>query len=459
MWKLSIAVFVVVFVDLFGASLHAQRHGLVVRVDGLELASGRVLSIVVDGDADNPDAALVALIPDAAPSHFFGRGLDIASIDGEIVFNGEVIEALATGDRSGRRPIVTIRALNRAHRLTHEKRTRTFVGRSDADIARQLAMESGLQAEIGTDVLIQHDHVHQQNQTDLEFLMERASRIGYEVVVDHTTLHFRRRRASLPTAIGCKPNAVLLNAFLVKLSSASSAVEVSVRGWDPVKKEPIIGKARQEVIALSTAASNTDPRPATVDLGFVEALQTGATSYAAAAGTLSALTARNLSSEMRVEGSASLRAGGAVVLQGAGSAFDGEYNVTQTHIASADRAIAGTRCCASCAPIARSSCCPRWATKCSSRSSMEMSTSRSLSDRSGIRRRFHALPPAALAGTDRRNRGGDLSDGSESSWSVTRPKRGATWRLWKGPQRPQPLRPEKAAPFVVVYFSASCFSF
>ena len=328
MWKLSIAVFVLVFVDLSGASLHAQRRGLAVRVDGVELSSGRLVSIVIDGDTNNPDAAVVALIPDPARSPFVGRGLDIATIDGENVFNGEIMEAVATVDRSGR-SIVTIQALNRAYRLTLEKRTRTFDGRSDADIARQLALESGLQAETGTDVLIQHDHVYQQNQTDLEFLMERASRIGYDVFVDQTTLHFRRRRASLPTAIGCRPEAVLLHAFLVKLSSASSAVEVSVRGWDPVKKEPIIGKARQDVIALSAATSNTDPRP-TVDLGFVEALQTGATSYAAAAGTLSALTARNLSSEMRVEGSASLRAREAVILQGAGSAFDGEYYITQT---------------------------------------------------------------------------------------------------------------------------------
>ena len=114
MWKLSIAVFVVGFVDLFGASLHAQRHGLAVRLDGVELASGRLLSIVVDGDTDSPDAALVALIPDAAPSHVIGRGLDIASIDGENVFNGEVMEAVPTVDRSGR-SILTIRALNRAY--------------------------------------------------------------------------------------------------------------------------------------------------------------------------------------------------------------------------------------------------------------------------------------------------------------------------------------------------------
>ena len=329
MWKLSIAVFSVVFVALSGASLHAQRSGLTVRVDGVELASGRLLSIVIDGDTDNPDAAVVVLIPDAAPTHFFGRGLDLATIDGENVFNGEIIEAAATVDRSGR-SIVTIRALNRAHRLTLEKRTRTFEGRSDADIARQLALESGLQAETGTEVLIQHDHVYQQNQTDLEFLMERASRIGYEVFVDQMTLHFRRRRASVPTAIGCQPEAVLLDLFLAKLSSASSAVEVSVRGWDPVKKEPIIGTARQDVIALSAAAPDADPRRAMVDLGFVEALQTGATSYAAALGTLSALTARNLSSEMRVEGSAALRVRGTVILQGVGSAFDGEYHVTQT---------------------------------------------------------------------------------------------------------------------------------
>ena len=318
------------FLNAHVVSLHAQDRQLAVRIGGVDIAPGSVLSIIVDSDTDNPDAASITVPADPALSNHFGRGIDIASIDGEPVFNGEVVEIAATVDRSGR-PTAIIRALNRLHRLGRGKQTRVFDDMSDADIARQLATEAGLQAETpGVEASIRHDHVYQQNQTDLEFLMERAAAIGYELFADETTLHFQRRRAAPQTVVGCPPDGVLLKAFLVKLSSADSAAEVTVRGWDPEKKQQIIGKARQSVIALSRTASDPDPRPATLDLGFVEALQTGAAAHASAAGALSAITARNLSSEMRVEGNPTIRPRARVALQGAGSHFDGEYYVTQT---------------------------------------------------------------------------------------------------------------------------------
>jgi Bacteriophage probable baseplate hub protein len=330
MAKLSIAVFVAVFLDVHASVLHAQGGGLTVRIGGVELPSGRVLSIVVDSDTENPDAALIALPPDTARSNDYGRGIDIATIDGQPLFNGEIVEVAASVDRSGR-AIAMVRALNRLHRLARGKQTRTFDGISDAELARRLALEAGLQAETsGMESLIQHDHVYQHNQTDLEFLLERAARIGYEVFADETTVHFQKRRTVLPTTVGCRPDVALLKSFLVKLSSAGSVAEVTVRGWDFVAKKEITGRARQGVIALSAAASDADPRPSTVDLGFVETLQSGAAAHATAAGALSAITARNLSAEMNVEGIAALRAGRSVVLQGAGSAFDGEYYVTQT---------------------------------------------------------------------------------------------------------------------------------
>ena len=315
--------------DAHAVVLHAQGNGLTVRIDGVSLSSGRVLSIVVDSETDSPDAALIALRQDTSLRSFHGRGIDIAALDGQVVFNGEIVEIAAAADPSDG-PVVMVRALNRIHRLTRQKRTRSFDESSDADIARQLAAEAGLQAETpGIEASIRHPRVHQDNQTDFEFLRDRAARIGYEVFVDGTTLHFQRRRAGLPTAIGCSRDGVFLEMFFARLSSAGNIAEVTVRGWDPVKKEEIIGRARQGVIALSRAATDSVLQPPTLDLGFVEGLQTAAASHAVAAGALSAITARNISGEMSVEGDAGLRAGGRVVLAGAGTAFDGDYYVTQ----------------------------------------------------------------------------------------------------------------------------------
>jgi phage protein D len=234
-----------------------------------------VLSIVVDSDTGNPDMASIAVTPGTTLPDA-GRALSIATVDGEPVFTGEIVDVQAVVDRSGH-SVVMIHALNPLHRLTRGKHTRTFDLESDADIARQLAFEAGLQAETpGPEASIQHDRVYQHNQTDLEFLLERAARIGYDVFADETTLYFQRSRDTRPTTIGCLPSGVLLKAFRARLSSTASVTEVTVRGWDPTNQEEIIGRARQGVIGLSPATSRIDPQPSTINLGFVEALSTGA---------------------------------------------------------------------------------------------------------------------------------------------------------------------------------------
>ena len=88
--------------------------------------------------------------------------------------------------------------------------------------------------------------------TDLEFLLERAARIGYEVFADDTTVHFQHRREARPIAAGCGAGDVRLTAFRVWLSPPR-ATEVTVRAWDVVGKEALTGRARQPVIALLPA--------------------------------------------------------------------------------------------------------------------------------------------------------------------------------------------------------------
>jgi len=141
------------------------------------------------------------------------------------------------------------------------------------------------------------------------------------------TLHFEKRRLTPPTSVGCMPNDVGVRALLAWLASPESVKEVNVRGWDPVKKEEIIGKARQDAIGLSSAASGIEPAASSTELGFVETLQTAAAAHAAAAGVLAASTADALSAELAVDGEASLRAGAEIVIQHAGDAFNGKYLV------------------------------------------------------------------------------------------------------------------------------------
>jgi phage protein D len=228
--------------------------------------------------------------------------------------------------------------LNRLHRLTRARHSRTFEKKSDADVAAQIAREAGLTfGPTGPEASIEHDRIVQDNQTDLEFLRERAAHIGYEVFVDDSTLYFQRRGDPPPISLGCAPtralSSALVTVFHPRLASTNGVSKVTVRGWDPRRQGEIVATATRLLIPLSPLGRAVPSPPGSLfDLGFVQPLDTAAVSYGAAIGTLTALTAHDLSGEIDADGHAALRAGARVVLQQAGPAFNGDYQVVRaTH--------------------------------------------------------------------------------------------------------------------------------
>src|SRR5262249_1909505 len=112
---------------------------------------------------------------------------------GTAIFKGEItgLEPTYDHDLPSR---VTVRALNRMHRLARGRKSRTFEGMTDQDIVTKICQEAGLSASCDAQTKIKHDHVYQGNQTDLEFIRQRAARLDYEVLVDDKQLFFRKRQ-------------------------------------------------------------------------------------------------------------------------------------------------------------------------------------------------------------------------------------------------------------------------
>ena len=323
--------------------VHADSGRLQAVVQGEPLAPGKVLSIEVDcGLVQVVCIAAVTLLGDKAgeklPPAGAALGVD-ATGDGSAasIFKGEIISVEPAFDEGGE-PTVVIRAFNRLHRLTRGTHSRTYERKSDAEIAAQLAREAGLAfGPTGPEASVANDHVFQHNQTDLAFLQDRAARIGYEVWVDDWTLYFQRRADPLPVVLGCAPASALpsarLRVFHPRLSSANRVSKVTVRGWDPARQEEIPATATRPVIPLSPAGRQViNPPGSLLDLGFVRPLETAAASYGAAIGTLTALTAGEVSAEVDAEGNAALRDRARVFLEGTGQAFNGEYQIVRaTH--------------------------------------------------------------------------------------------------------------------------------
>jgi phage protein D len=127
----------------------------------------------------------------------------------------------------------------------------------------------GLSAQSGTDPKITHEHMYQHNQTDLEFVRVRAARLGFSVWCDDTKLYFDAPKLDVDSGIELKLDEGgehHLKTFHVRLSSANVLKKVTVRGWDPKKKEEIVGDAS----AASSPLGSTGAASGAGDLGQTE---------------------------------------------------------------------------------------------------------------------------------------------------------------------------------------------
>jgi uncharacterized protein len=162
------------------------------------------------------------------------------------VFKGEIVGIEPTFE-AGADSRCVIRAFDRMHRLLRGRRSKTYQNQSDNDIVNAICGDHGLNAQCGSDVNIQHKHVYQHNQTDLEFLRLRAARIGYAVWCEDQKLHFEKPKVDQDSGIEFKltksdDGQHRIKRFSPRMSSASVVKKVTVRGWDPEKKQEIVGE-------------------------------------------------------------------------------------------------------------------------------------------------------------------------------------------------------------------------
>lgn len=141
-------------------------------------------------------------------------------------------------------PTIEIRGYDRLHRLRFGRKRRTFMDTKDSDIASAIASDRGLSAK-AQDTGTIHSHIYQNNQSDLEFILQRAKRIRYEVFVDDKTLHFQSPGESDPASMTLEYR-VDIEEFSVELSARYEGDEVVVQGWDFMKKKQISATSKGE---------------------------------------------------------------------------------------------------------------------------------------------------------------------------------------------------------------------
>jgi phage protein D len=242
------------------------------------------------------------------------------------------ITGLEPAFTAARPPTLTVRGYDHRHRLARGRATRTFAKIKDSAIARTVAQGAGLQSQVA-DSQIVHDLVVQSNQTDLEFLRERARLIGYEMYVQDKKLHFHPPMLTEHAAVVLQFGTDL-SEFSPQLSSVGQVGAESLRSWDFRTKKAIVGNAKPDQISgVGGARSGGTATDRKFNLTSVETVvDVSAFSQAqadqAAVGQLRDRCLEYVRGEGECSGRPELRAGTMVQIDGVGKAFSGVYYLT-----------------------------------------------------------------------------------------------------------------------------------
>lgn len=165
------------------------------------------------------------------------------------------VESIEPHYPAGGVPSVTVRIINPLKALKDKPETKTYVNKSTADIARDIARKHGLQIVIEThrdDDDGPQPYVLQNNQFDIVFLLQRARRMGYDLWLDsNKTLHFGPASAGANTTYKLGFHRTLMD-FSPRLSMNDQVGSVTVKARNQIAKGTFSGTVTRAEVGLNS---------------------------------------------------------------------------------------------------------------------------------------------------------------------------------------------------------------
>lgn len=335
-----------------------------VKVGGQTIDQSNIASVEVLMDLDNPDIAEVVLsnFGDSKGGggggdeggDFVGSGvkssrfsatwkegdpmevqLGTESNPPKTVFKGFVTSFTPSFDTH--MPVtVNLMGMNALHKMTRKRNTRTFVNQTEQQIVAKVIQDNGLSPNFGKEPpTLMHEHLHQNNQTDLEFLKLRAARTNRVIYCEDKTVYFTKRNLEQgPIAkltyteegVG-SPKGGSLESFSPQRDTSAQLKTVNVHVWDPKTKKKLIGTAKSSPSPLGAkgggGAAGDDPN---LDVFDVPARSMEEAKLAAE----SILTERNMefiTGDATTLGNADVKLDKVVEIDAEDDQFDGKYYV------------------------------------------------------------------------------------------------------------------------------------
>lgn len=241
----------------------------------------------------------------------------------------------------GERSALELRGFDRLHRLRFGTKRRSFKDMKDSDIASSIASDAGLSPQVDDTGMV-HPYLFQNNQSDYEFLLDRAKRIGYELLVQDRTLLFRSSQEHAAPALTLKYGEDM-QGFTARLKTPTDGSEVAVRGWDVANKEEILFTATQGHETTKMGGQETGHEVAQGAFGASlaavvdDAVMDSAEAEKIAKARYNTALKEFIKGEGTCGGNPGIRAGTTVEISGLGDRFSGPYYVLSTvHAISAE---------------------------------------------------------------------------------------------------------------------------
>ena len=250
------------------------------------------------------------------------------------VFDGEITD-LAVEQGINRQHQLVVGALDKGHRLAAVTNYRTFAKKKYSDIAKTVAGDAGLGADI-TATTAEIEYVVQATNS-YAFLWELARRIGYDWWIDGGKLCFK---PSPTTAGPTLKFGDTLHDFRVRYSGAVKGSKITVQGWNPETQQAVKGDEASTLGGSSMPAIGSDAPFAKegrskAKSAWAKEYKTGAfiaTTTTEAQAVAKSLSQRADATEVFARGTASstptLVPGKAVKIENMGTKVSGSYYVT-----------------------------------------------------------------------------------------------------------------------------------
>jgi uncharacterized protein len=259
----------------------------------------------------------------------------------ELMLTGEITSLSPSFPASGP-PTLKVGGLNVLHRLRRRQVSHAYTNATDAEIATEVAGRLEFRAnqfEADTSSNERYEYVLQDNQYDIVFLLGRARRIGYDLIVDESSgrsvLKFKPSPKVRQSVYRLGYGATL-QSFEPTLTTARQVSKVTVLGWDAVRKEVIRATVDRSQLPVRGVSDPADQQ--TIDRAYgnrEEVISNRPVHTLGEAQTLARQTLERIVKDLVTARAATvgvprLRAGTVVQLDGLGARFSGRYFVTST---------------------------------------------------------------------------------------------------------------------------------